>query len=61
LLSQMTVSKMMATIDVKMLMEKSLFQSIAAQTDRGMRLPDADTIYCLCQVVLAQLLHLKQS
>ncbi len=39
MLSQMTVSETMATIDVKMLMDKNSFQSIATQTDKVMRFP----------------------
>jgi hypothetical protein len=44
LLSQMTVSETMATIDVKMSMEKNSFQSMTAQTDRVVSPPQTPKI-----------------
>ena len=44
LLSQMTVSEMMATIDVKMSMDKYSFQSMTMQTERVVRPPQTPKI-----------------
>ena len=44
MLSQMTVSEMMATIDVKMSMDKYSFQSITMQTERVVRPPQTPKI-----------------